>query len=353
MRERKARAHGPYRRGDKWRVVEVAATGARSTCSFDSEAEALDYIAEYNDEAEGRTLSMAIDEYIAHRTTGGIKAGSVTTLRFRLKAITRVVENDRMLSKLTRAAACDLYAARVAATKPDTHRAELASVLAMFKWCVEKGWLRINPFSEVKPVGRKARRHSHLRIDEARIFRDAALSYAHDGGLAALLPLLAGLRATEVTSLCVRDVDDGARVLWVTDAKTEAGNRKLDVPTELRVRLAKRIAGRAGDDRLFGDVDRRWLTYHVHRICELAKLGRKVSPHALRRTWSAIGAESMPVDAVSRTLGHASSTVTRRHYQPTNAEERRRGAAAQSVLGTTTVETGTETRAADGNPDPS
>lgn len=291
---------------------------------------------------------MVIDEYLAHRKANGLKAGSVTTLRFRLKAITQVVASDRMLSKVSRAIAADLYAARVAATKVDTHRGELAAVSAMFAWCVERQWLRVNPFTGVKPVGRKARRRNHLRIDEARQFRDAALAYAHDGGLAALLCLLAGLRASEATGLLVRDVDDHARVLWIADAKTEAGNRKLDVPSELRARLLRKVLDRDGSERLFGEVDRHWLTYHVHRICELAKLGR-VSPHALRRTWSAIGAESAPIDMVSRALGHSSTAITRRHYQPTNAEERRTAATTQSVLSQPGAETGTETRTIDGN----
>lgn len=333
MRERTERAHGPYRRGRKWRVVETSATGAKSTCSFESETEALAYIAEYHSEAQGRTVSAVVDAYLKHLEAQGLKAGSITTLRYRLKAITQMVTRDRLLTSVTPRIAVDLYAARVAKVKPDTHRAELAAVSAMSAWCVERGWLRASPFADVKPEGRKATRRVHLRIDEARAFLRTALDDATDAGIASAMGLLMGLRASEIVDCRVRDVDDGARVLWIADAKTAAGVRHLEIPPELRARLARKVDGRQGDERLFGDVDRHWLGYHVRRICGLAKVP-VVSPHALRRTWSAIGAEAMPVDAVSRALGHASTAITRRHYQPTNAEERRAsGVVLRSLAG--------------------
>jgi integrase len=330
--ERRAKAHGPYRRGSKWRVVETSAAGARSTCAFDSEAEALDYIAEFNDEAEGRTVSGTLDQYLEHAKGQGLRPGSITTLRFRLKAITRVVERDRLLSAVTPVAAAEMYAARVAKVKADTHRGELAAVTAMFAWCVKKGWLRANPFSGVEKQGRKARRKEHLRFDEARAFRDAAISDAHDGGLAAAMALLMGMRASEIVNLHVRDIDDDARVVWIFGAKTEAGDRHLEVPDDLRARLRSKVKGRDAIERVFGDADRRWLIYHVHRICDLAKLGRKVSPHALRRTTSALGAEVMPIGAIAAMLGQRGEAVNRRHYQPTNSEERRVVGAALRAL---------------------
>lgn len=334
MRERKEKAHGPYRRGRKWRVVETSATGARATCSFASEALALAYIADFNDEAEGRTVSGVIDVYLEHLETKGLKQSSRTTLSFRLKAITDIVKRDRLLSAVTPTIADELYQARVAKRKPDTHRAELAAVTAMFAWCVKKGWLLSNPFAGVDPIGRKSVRRDHLRIDEARAYRKATLADLSDGALAASIALLMGLRATEIVKLAVRDIDDSARVIWIFESKTEAGDRHLEVPGELRSRLARKVANRDGDEYIFGDVDRRWVRYHVERIGQLAKISRPVTPHMLRRTWSALAAEAVPVDAVSRALGHASSTITRRHYQPTNAEERRSGQTVQRTMET-------------------
>jgi len=184
----------------------------------------------------------------------------------------------------------------------------------------------------VKPQGRKAVRKNHLRIEEARAFYRACLGDPSDSGLAAAMALTMGLRASEVTDRIVRDVDDRARVLWITEAKTDAGERHLEIPRALRPRLARRVKNRAPTERLFGDVDRHWLGYHVERLCKAAEVPT-VSPHALRRTWSAIGAETMPVERVAATLGQRGAGVNRRHYQPTNAEQRRVGEAMQRSIG--------------------
>lgn len=327
MRTIREQAHGPYRRGNRWRVVETSATGARSTVSFESEAEALAYIAQYNAAATGRTVSEAVDAYLEAIT---VKASTRTTLRFRLHAITGCAVRDRALSAVTPRVAATMYAARVAAVRPDTHRGELAAARAMFAWCVKRGWLRSNPFAEVEPEGRKARRTAHLRIDEARQLRDACLEDAGPAGTAVALALLLGLRAGEIVGLRARDIDDDARVIWIAEAKTNAGQRHLEVPDELRDRLRALRAGRASDDLVF-QATRHWLNHHVARLCGVAGVP-VVSPHALRRTWSALAAETAPIAAVSRALGHASSTVTRRHYQPGNAEERRSAGVTLRVL---------------------
>lgn len=101
MRERQERAYGPYRRGNTWRVVEVATSGARTTASFESEARAREHIADYNDEATGRTVSGCLDLYVAHMRTKGLAASTVITNDHRLRAILRVVERDRILSHVT------------------------------------------------------------------------------------------------------------------------------------------------------------------------------------------------------------------------------------------------------------
>jgi integrase len=322
VRERREKAHGPYQRGRTWRVVETSATGARSTCSFKTREEALDYIAEFNDEAEGRTVSGVIDAYRDSLRERGLRDGSITTSVFRLHGIMQDVERDRLLSSITPTVAGQLYAARAATVKADTHHAELAVASAMFTWCVRKGWLSANPFAAIEPVGRKTQRTARLRIDELRKLERAALGELTREGLAVAMAALMGLRATELTARVVRDVDDGGRLLWLDTAKTEASEGSVIVPPRLRARVAKLVAGRAPDERLFGDVDRHWLGYHVRRLCALAEVPI-VSPHALRRTWASIGAESRSVDVLSRAMGHTSAAITRRHYIAGNAEQNR------------------------------
>lgn len=49
------------------------------------------------------------------------------------------------------------------------------------------------------------------------------------------MTLTMGLRASEIVSRRVRDLDDGGRMLWVEDTKTVAGNRTVAVPEELHM----------------------------------------------------------------------------------------------------------------------
>lgn len=330
MRERHETINGPYRRGRRWRVVETSAAGAHATCSFESEASALAYIASFTDASKGRTVSAVLDAYLDHRKND-LGKRSIVTLGHRLKAILRVVERDRPLSQLKPSVAAELYRLRATEVKADTHRGELAAAAAMLDWCRKQGWLAANPFADVEPTGRKAVRSDHLRIAEARKFLAAALEDGTDAGLAAALALLLGLRASEVCDRLVRDVDDGARVLWIDHGKTRSSNRHVIVPAILRDRLAQLTASRDGSERVFRDLDRHGLWRYVKRLCKALKIAG-ISPHALRRTWSAISAETMPMDSVSKALGHASTAVTRRHYQPGNAEEQRKGAVALRAI---------------------
>ena len=76
-----------------------------------------------------------------------------------------------------------------------------------------------------------------LRIEEARQFTAAALDYfeetQHPLAIGALLALTLGLRTSEVIKRVVRDLDDGARYLWIDSGKTASARRHLEVP-ELR-----------------------------------------------------------------------------------------------------------------------
>jgi integrase len=110
-------------------------------------------------------------------------------------------------------------------------------------------------------------------------------------------------------------------------AKTEAGNRVLNIPEPLQPFLARLALGKQPDALLFTGSVRKarrplealadrvaWLRRQVWRMCKLAGVP-KVGPHGLRGTFStnAIdgGASSAAVAAV---MGHAGTGVTERHY---------------------------------------
>lgn len=319
--ERTEQAFGPYKHRRRWRVVIVAANGARRYRSFapDEETKARDYVSTFVDETSGRTVSAAVDEYEQHLRNRGLAETTIDTVSYRLKGLLQTTARDRKLRLLSVAVARSLFAARCkgakpgAGIKPDTQRGELAAANGFGEWCVTQGWLRANPFDELVPNGKRARNKPRLRIDEARKLLDVALAEDSIEGIAVAMALLMGMRATEVTNRVVRDVDDGARILWIDRAKTAAGDRTLEIPLVLRARLTALVAGRNGGERLWGDVRRRWLGYHVPRLCKAAKVP-EVSPHGLRRTWSSISVKESPVEHVAAALGQTGPGVTRSNY---------------------------------------
>jgi len=139
------------------------------------------------------------------------------------------------------------------------------------------------------------------------------------------------MRASEIVNRQVRDVDDSGRVLWIERAKTRKGDRHLEVPEVLRGPLIEICAGRDSKARLFGDVDRHWVGYHVRRLCRAAKVP-EVCPHGLRGTQASISVLAVPAEHVAAALGQTGPAVTRRHYLAKGAEARGRGRAALRVL---------------------
>lgn len=309
-REKRDRAYGPYKHRDKWRVVVIGADGIRTAATYASKARACERIAEVNEETSERTVKGAIESYLSQSTA---KTRSKKTIEHRLLGITGAGERDRLLTKLTPQLVRERFVVRAEQTSGDTQFHELASARAFATWCIEKGWLRVNPFLGIKPTKPRNRGKGKLRVDEARKLLDTCLAEDTPAATAVALALLCSIRASAIADRTVRDLDDGARVLWIEHDKTDAGDRRLEVPEVLRARLAKLAAGRSGGARLFGDVNRHWVRYHTRRLCKHAGVPL-VCPHGLRGTHASLARPVVPVEHVARVLGHAGPAVTQRHY---------------------------------------
>lgn len=329
----------PQRHGHKWRVVHPDEQGRRARSTFDSEREAQQFIDDFYAAASGAfggSVAGAVDDYIKDRGAEGLKASTLKTLGYRLKALLRTDERERPLRTLTASVATALLKRRRDEASTDTLVGELVAAQGFSAWCVANRRLTANPFADLEVKGERARGKAQLRIDEARRFVAAALDEGSLGGLAAAMALLMGMRASEITGRQVRDVDDGGRVLWIDRAKTRKGDRHLEVPEVLRgplIALCTKPDGRPrdGEDALFGDVDRHWVGRHVRRLCRVAKVP-EVCPHGLRGTMASIAVQAVPAEHVAAALGQTGPAVTRRHYLSIGAEERGRGKAALKVL---------------------
>lgn len=136
------------------------------------------------------------------------------------------------------------------------------------------------------------------------------------------MALLMGMRASEIIERTVRNLDDEGRLLWITDAKTQAGVRRLEVPPQLQEHLQRLACDKRPADRLFGrGVHRHWVLRAVHRICNAAGVPR-VPSHGLRGTHATLAVSAGATShLVAAALGHESFATTARHYARTEAIE--------------------------------
>ena len=372
------RCGGAERHGARWRVREFDGTGASEDLYFagpegkvdgnvvyagpDPENAARDYVVAFRTEiGRGiRGVGDTLEEYLAHlakfggtRRRGPLR--SLGTRRSSLEGILRTVspgvrignrgrrripkargmaEYDgfsRALSTITPKEAQKLYAARVTEIATDSHRCELTNVRAMFSWCLERGYIRSNPWMDVLPEGELSAGKVPLTCDEARRFFAACMSPPADvtpvQGIAAATCLILGVRANEALDRTVRELDDNGRVLMICKrlpdesandegawVKSKSSARRVKLPPVLRVQLAALAEGQAPPAYLFGSMTNGTLLKAVTKLCAAANVPR-ICTHALRTTHLDLTHEmDGEIAAAAIHAGHSGSGVTKRHY---------------------------------------
>jgi integrase len=134
------------------------------------------------------------------------------------------------------------------------------------------------------------------------------------GAVAAMMALLLGMRASEIVSRVVRDLDDEGGLLWIPDSKTEAGKRTLRVPDVLRPYLQRLTAGAKPEDRIFGEHWRDWPREWVQRICTAASVP-VVGAHSMRGLHSTLAMDAgVTGHVVAASLGHERVSTTVQSY---------------------------------------
>jgi integrase len=268
---------------------------------------------------------------------------TVKLVAWRLRGLLRVDEGeDYPLWALTRSKARVLFAQREAEVKVDTIAGELATVHRACGWWVKRGWLDADPFVACEVKGSRSVGKPQLRTAEARRFQAVALTEGTPG-LASVVALRMGMRASEITGLIVRDLDEGT--MWITKAKTKRGIRRLDVPEDLLPYLLRLAAGRAPTEPLFGEVDRHWLHRHTVRICNLAGVPI-VTPHGLRGTFATLAVGAGDTRRAAEALGHDEKMTTNVYAAPGAVQSGLAGRVAQ-LLASGQPETSTLVTAAD------
>jgi len=296
---------------------------ARSYRHFDTEEEAKEAVTLARREAAREcaiSLDDALADYEAYLKEKGNRPRTVATTLYRLGVFFRPIRRQPITAlrgageKLSRAMTAQDGGKTLSV---DSRMNTVAEAKTFASWLVRKGWLKVNPLAEVVIEGRRKRGKPQLRIDEARRWLDKALELAAGGddrAVAAAMALVMGLRASEISNRIARDLDDEGRLLWITDAKTAKGNRRLAVPPILQPLLLAIAKTKEPDQLLFGDANRWWVWRQVRLICRLAKVPL-VSAHGMRGLHATLAVEAGATgSAVAAALGHESFTTTARHY---------------------------------------
>jgi len=339
VKRRGERILGPYEQHNGWRVVEVDATGKRGSTIFETEEKARRYMALIEAELErvDHTTATAFVKYRAYLTKKGTLDRSIDVTE---RAVKMFFPEPVSLAHLTakRCAAIyeDVQTRPTAPTKKppavDTHRNALVQTRGFLAWCVDQKMLRENPLASVKGMGKRRPRGkslgktgNELRVKEARAWFEKALELANksdQGATAALVALLLGMRASEIVSRRVADLDEDEApgdLLWIPCSKSPAGRRTLEVPVVLRPLLVAICDGRDRESYVFAREDggarcRDWIIANVRRICRAAGVP-EVTAHAMRGLLATITADrGMAGHLIAATLGHASEAITMSAY---------------------------------------
>ncbi len=332
------RITGPYRHraGYRYRVTE-AAGAPRWAPSGRTEGEARELAEGYAEGLKARgslTVAGVAARYLAHLQSQGNKPGSIQSAAHQLARLDLANLQFASVTPLRAKAAYHQAAGRYAVA---TQHLTLRRYRALWTWAIEEGLTRANPWSTVRVLGRAKRGKPQLTRSELARFIHTCQELAgqgDEGALAALIAVCMGLRASEILSRTVRDIDvepdpetgEAVPVLRVSDnlerafrLKTDSSGRSPQIPPIVEPLLAKVAAGKAPGDPLFpgtlgGRRTRQWLWDRVKDLCVRAGVPT-VCPHALRGSLAtSAAATGVRIDLISAVLGHSNSSITRQHY---------------------------------------
>ena len=190
----------------------------------------------------------------------------------------------------------------------------------MLRWGKKRGYVKdVSWLDEIEKYEdhKKARREDkYLEKEELeRLIR--AMDVWHHKMLTIFL-VLTGLRIGEALALTPDDID--GRLIHVTKTyvpslqkigptKTDGSTRDVYIQDELIPLIDSLKPG----ERLF-EVEYPAYRKYLAEISEKA-IGRKIVPHALRHTHTSLmAAAGVPLETISRRLGHADSKITREIY---------------------------------------
>lgn len=282
------------------------------------------------------TLSELIELYFAYQQRT-LKLSTAVRNNKSLRRLAVILGEDALINRLT---AAYIKNKLMATGKSNATLNEyLKRLKAFLKWCYQEEYLtdsgvyqRLAYFKESLESSNKIK---YLEADEARVLIDSMSGINRDF---VRFLLLSGCRSGEAIALEEKDVDLFAREIHVTktydsvnkivtSAKTDESNRTIYMQDELLQMMAdylhrrKEMMIRLGvrTELFFFTPSGEHLSFYAlnkyfKKHCR-DSLGKILTLHSLRHTHTSLLAENgIPLEEISRRLGHANSKITKEVY---------------------------------------
>lgn len=217
---------------------------------------------------------------------------------------------------------------------PSTYNQRIMRLKAMFRWAYENDKIdSIDFLRKIKPMNtdyKKKLQEKYLEKDELKkVLKELKIEKWR---LVTEFLALTGLRINEFIALELSDIDLKKRTIQINKTympsvskvsqftKTDSSTREIYIQDEL-LPVIKRIMKirRKGATTFVPGTKQKYMQYDSYRqylgdASEKA-IGRRITPHALRHTMtSQFAGAGIPLDVISRRLGHADSRITKQVY---------------------------------------
>jgi site-specific recombinase XerD len=220
-----------------------------------------------------------------------------------------------------------------------TIRHDLHALSTLFAYAMRQHWTRENPIREVTiPSDAEAVRMHILTAAEEKIYfqRAAKMRDLYDVGR---LMLNQGMRPEEVTSLAKADIDLQTGQIHIRRGKTKAAKRTLDMTSESRLILGRRMSG----DSPWLFPSRRHKGGHIGRLNSAHdRLIQKATRDRVKIDWvlydlrhtfaTRIAQAGIDLATLAAILGHNSLRVVQKYVHPTAEHKRSAMARYDQVL---------------------
>lgn len=284
--------------------------------------------------SEDITVEAARELYIKDKARI-VKLQTVQKNNLLIRNMNKVIGEDVLLNQLT---AQMLKSALLECTSTNcAYNEKLTRYKVFLKWCYENEYISDSWYNRMQllPDNKRERiEDKYLEKEELHTLLDAmALPQWY---YVTYFLALSGLRIGELIALKDSDIDEkyihvnktySLQIHEVGTTKTYASTRDVFIQDELRTLIRKfrlfmkeyKFERGIQNDLFICGPNGEFMNYDSYRQYlhdySLKSVGRKITPHALRHTCASILiAEGVPLDVVSRRLGHDGSEITKRIY---------------------------------------